>query len=327
MEYDKSIGKWIIDTDPGVDDAIAIMFALNYIKDDLVALSLEDGNGGLEQIYINAQKVCSLMKSSTPIYKGCKFNFSNVIKDPEESKEFHGCDGLYDIPDFKDYELRYDKTSNSKLQNLDFPIMEKYSPIKIIELCYKYDNLNILTLGPLTNIAAAFMLDPNIVNRLKKVVIMGGAYTHLGNVTESVEFNFFCDPIAARIVLENFDNVVLYPWEPSTLHLFTEEEIAICEKEEIGLFCKEIIRKKLACLEGAIFADYGAAVSAFCPSAIKRSRKMNVDVVIDSNNHKFDGCIVCYKSNKVDKSKKLITVVDELDHDEFINFFKRIVKL
>jgi hypothetical protein len=103
-------------------------------------------------------------------------------------------------------------------------------------------------------------------------------------------------------------------------------QIAICEKEEIGLFYKEIIQKKLACLQGFAFAHYGAAVSAFCPSVIKRSRKMNVHVVIDSNNQKFDGCIVCYKSN-VDESKKLITIVDELDHDEFINFKKMIVKL
>src|SRR5690606_31648280 len=136
------------------------------------------------------------------------------------------------------FDEKYDKTSNKKLENKDFPIFENHSPLKIIELCYKYDKLNILTLGPLTNIAAAYMLDPNIVNHVNRLVIMGGTPTHKGNVTECVEFNFYCDPIATKMVLDNFKNVTIYPWEPCEFHLFTEEEIHHCEIDDKGIFCQ-----------------------------------------------------------------------------------------
>jgi purine nucleosidase len=322
--YDEKIGKWIIDTDPGVDDAFAIIFALNYIKDNLLALSIEGGNVGLEQCYLNAKKVCVVNgKGSVPVYKGCLLNLSGTKYSAEE---FHGRDGLFDVEKFFTYEHKYDPSVYQQHYNEKFKFLEECSALKIIELVYKHDNVNILTLGPLTNLAVAFMLDPNIKNRINKLVVMGGSEKFCGNMQAVPEFNFSVDPIATKVIFDNFTNIVVYPWETSEIHLITEKRMEeFWFDTDTSYFCKEIIRKKES-IEGGIFPDYGAAVAAFDPSTIAKVKKACVDVVIDSY-PMINGAFLVEKTNNLPyKKAHKVEIIDLLDEEKFMDYFKKMIK-
>lgn len=334
LNYDENIGKWIIDTDPGCDDAFAIIFAMNFIKENLLALSIEGGNVGIEQTYSNAKKVCVVNgKEHVPVYKGCKLNISCTKYSGED---FHGKDGLFDIEKFYNFEEKYDEDICTKskqkyryLQETCNPIIEECSALKIIELCYQYDNVNLLTIGPLTNLAVAFMIDPNIVNRIKQLVVMGGSFNHRGNMQLSAEFNFCVDPIAAKITFNNFKNIIVFPWETSELHQLYLEQIKTeaFTDNNLSYFCREIILKK-AKIEGGIFPDYVAAVGSFFPKSIKKMNKYNCDIVIDSSDA-VNGAFVITKSNCLvnqGNNKKEVWVVEELDERLFYHFFEFMIQ-
>jgi purine nucleosidase len=322
--YERSNGKWIIDTDPGVDDAFALIYALTFLGDDLLAISVEAGNTGLEKCYINAKKVCAITGKDVPIYKGCKLNISNLSL--ASASHIHGSDGLNDIEKYLKFEEKYNYDVLKKEFHEKFDYFDHFSPLKIIELCYKHDNINLLTIGPLTNIAIAYMLDPNIVNRINKLVVMGGSYSHTGNITPTSEFNFAFDPISTKIVLDNFKNISIYPWETCWKHRLVQTELSMCVHEnEKSHFCKYSITKKLSTHQFGVFPDYGAAISAFYPNSIKKKRCVYVDIVIDSND--FFGAFYISKAQHKDKNDRAhITLVEELEQKLFVSFFEKMIQ-
>lgn len=292
--------KWIIDTDPGVDDAFAILLAMTYLKKDLLALSIANGNVGIEGCFKNAKKICAIKNCHVPVYKGSLLNLSGL---KFEASDFHGKDGLLEIEDYKGFEEKYKFPTeknfhfgeNSK-ENSDEKksLIEKYSPLKIIELSYKYPKkLNILAIAPLTNIALALMLDPSLPERLNKLVIMGGSYSSLGNIKSNVEFNFASDPIAAKKVFSAFNlkhnEIILYPWETCLEYLITSENLPLMKSlnSETKNFMEKIIIKKDTMPENGIFADFGSAVYITNPQSVKKSQKRFVDISIDSDGSAF----------------------------------------
>lgn len=325
MEYDKNIGKWIIDTDPGSDDSLAILFGLKFIKDNLVALSVVEGNNSVHQCFLNSKKICAISNRFVPIYKGCELNMSNKFFNFSDFTEFHGIDGMFDVEEFFGFEDKYKIDSLQANFNEDHPFLDEYSPLKIIELCYKYNNLNILTIGKATNLSLAFMLDPNIVNRINKVVMMGGSYHFRGNVSAGSEFNFCADPIASKIILDNFTNVIIFPWETCERHKLTHSKFVNSEENDVNNFCMEILRKKLGSIEEGIFADYGAALAAFYPNIIKLSDYEYADVVIDSSSD-LNGALIISKSNVNFIDKPKFEIIKEIDQNLFDEFFKMIIK-
>ena len=236
--------KWIIDTDPGIDDSFAIFCAMTFLKENLIALSICNGNIGVDGCFLNAKKICGIKDFHIPIYKGSLLNLSGV---KFEASFFHGKDGLCDLEDFKGFENNYkEEFAMKKLQNHKFPIIDKYSPLKIIELSYKFPKyLSILAIGPLTNIALALMLDPSLPQRINKIVIMGGSHISIGNIKSNIEFNFACDPIATKKVFDSFhlehNEVILYPWETCSEYLLQKQHLELIQKfkySEILLMCK-----------------------------------------------------------------------------------------
>jgi purine nucleosidase len=317
-------GKWIIDTDPGTDDAFAILLALNSIKNNLIAISVVEGNVEIEKCYINAKKVCVINAlHHIPIYKGC---YLNLVNEKYTAEEFHGKDGLFDIEKFRNYESKYNEDILSLHKNEKYPIIEECSALKIIELCYKHENINILTLGPLTNLALAFMIDPNIINRIGKLVIMGGSYMARGNIKPHCEFNFCVNPIATKIVLDNFKNIIVYPWETAERHQLSLEYMQEhWTDNEKSYFCREIIIKK-AEIEGGIFADYGAAVAALFPQSIKTLKTAYYEVIIDSNDSLNGALVIKGKNNNFNDKAKTIQIVEELHENYFLELFKYMIK-
>lgn len=174
--------KYIIDTDPGVDDAIAIMLGIQNNL-DVIGFTLASGNIPAYKSEKNLKIIQEFLGTNIKMYKGKKENKCN-----HETAEYaHGKDGL-------GYAVFTDNMSRKKFS-------KKRAEDFIISASKKYkDDLTIICLGPLTNLASAIKKDPKLVNRLKHVVIMGTTYDP-DNKNPYLEFNVNVDPSAAKYVL------------------------------------------------------------------------------------------------------------------------------
>lgn len=175
--------KIIIDTDPGIDDALAILLALSA-KDELEVLGLTtvNGNVGVEQVTKNAFKILKIAgREDVPVYQG---NGKPLMRENDHCEVFHGDDGLGNL-DMEESERIPEKESA-----VDFLVR------KVRE---EKGEITLVPIGPLTNIADAVQRDPEFVKNVKEVVIMGGAEQG-GNMSPHAEFNFWTDPEAASIV-------------------------------------------------------------------------------------------------------------------------------
>ena len=192
--------KVIIDTDTATDDAIAIIMALKHNNFDVKAITTVAGNVDLEQATQNALYTVELCNKNIPVYKGSSGPIKRKL---ETSKFFHGKDGLGDtgpyIPKLKE---------------------QKENAInKIISIINSNPNeIEIIAIGPLTNIAKVFKEDPSTINKLKSLYIMGGIGEGKGNITHHAEFNFWVDPDAADIVLNSNIQVHLIAWDTSQIY-------------------------------------------------------------------------------------------------------------
>lgn len=174
--------KYIIDTDPGIDDAIAIMMALRNNM-DVIGFTLASGNIPIEKSENNLKIIEDFMETNIPIYIG------SVINESKATAEYaHGKDGLGYAVFPKNITRRTEKMSAE-----DF----------IIKASKKYqDNLMVICLGPLTNLANAIKKDANLPHRLKKILVMSATYNPDSNEVYK-EFNIMVDPMAAKLVYES----------------------------------------------------------------------------------------------------------------------------
>ena len=192
--------KIIIDTDTATDDAVAIIMALKCRDFDVKAITTVAGNVDLDLATINALYTVELCKKNTPIFKGSSGPLKRKL---ETSKFFHGKDGLGDTGPYEP------KGKEQKENGVD----------KIISLINSEPNeIEIIAIGPLTNIAKAFMKDNSIKNKIKSLYVMGGIGEGKGNITEHAEFNFWVDPDAADIVLNSGVEVKVIAWDTTQLY-------------------------------------------------------------------------------------------------------------
>jgi len=174
--------KVVIDTDPGTDDAMAILLALNSPELEVTALTVVAGNVVAEQGLENALKLVSLVgRCDIPVAGGAKRPLAQKLTTAEF---WHGRNGLANV------ELPVPKCRADS----------RFGPDLIVELVHKYPGeITLVPVGPLTNISLAALKDPSIVSRVKEVVLMGGSVSG-GNVNAAAEANIANDPEAAQIV-------------------------------------------------------------------------------------------------------------------------------
>ena len=200
--------KIIIDTDPGQDDAVAILLALASPEDvTVLGITAVAGNVSLDLTQKNARIICELaQKTDVPVFAGAKRPLERPLVTAEH---VHGKTGL-DGPQLPD------PTMTLQDQHaVDFIIQTLRAELSgTITLC---------PLGPLTNIAAAFNQAPDIIERVEEVVLMGGAYFEVGNITPTAEFNIYVDPEAAEIVLKSGANITMMPLDVTHKALVTKE--------------------------------------------------------------------------------------------------------
>lgn len=174
----------IIDTDPGVDDAIAILMALHRPELNVIGLTTTFGNVHVAQASENAFKLLEIAKrTEIPVAQGLSQPLEGSFLSPADF--VHGADGFGNAQFSKSNRLIH------SLSAAEF----------ILQQSEKYDgDLSIVTLGPLTNLAQALKLDSTLPKRIQQVVVMGGAFNHEGNVSPVAEANIYNDPLATDLV-------------------------------------------------------------------------------------------------------------------------------
>ncbi|SDX10722.1 nucleoside hydrolase [Litoreibacter albidus] len=188
--------KIIIDTDPGQDDAVAMLLAFGSPEEvDVLGVTAVAGNVPLPLTEKNARIVCELAgRTDTKVFAGCDAPMSRKLVTAEH---VHGKTGL-------DGPVMPDPTMPLQDQHaVDFIIDTlRAEPAGSVTLC---------PLGPLTNIAQAFERAPDVIERVQEIVLMGGAYFEVGNITPAAEFNIYVDPEAAKIVFGSGVPIVVMP--------------------------------------------------------------------------------------------------------------------
>ncbi|WP_458790303.1 nucleoside hydrolase [Yoonia sp. MH D7] len=202
--------KIIIDTDPGQDDAVAILLALASPEDvQVLGLTAVAGNVPLPLTEKNARIVCELAgKRDTLVFAGCAAPLARKLVTAEH---VHGKTGL----------------DGPQMDAPTMPLQPQHGVDFIIETLRAHDagTVTLCPLGPLTNIAAAFEKAPDIIGKVQEIVLMGGAYFEVGNITPAAEFNIFVDPEAAKIVFDAGVPLVMMPLDVTHKALTTRPRV------------------------------------------------------------------------------------------------------
>jgi purine nucleosidase len=299
----------LIDTDPGVDDALAILMA--HAHADIAGLSIAAGNVGLAHTVRNACTLIDLMNADVPVFGGCP---TPLVRMPEEDAgHVHGVDGLGDVG-----------FSAPKSQASD-----EHAAHALLRLTRERPGeLTLVALAPLTNLALAVRLDPTLPQRVARLVIMGGAVTGHGNTGRiPAEFNIGFDPEAAHVVFEAFPSFDLVDWEATLRHAFDDSEFdtwLAAGDERAAFFGKVVATARLYNAahdrRGLIAADALARAVAIDPSIVTRSEKRAVAVELDGRLTR--GATVVDWSNRLGHHAQA-NIVLEVDHARFSAMVRR----
>jgi len=203
--------KIIIDTDPGQDDAVAMLTALGSPDDlDVIGVTVVGGNVPLARTVNNARRVLELAgRADVPLYAGCD---RPMVRRLVTAEHVHGTTGL-DGPD---------------LPEPTMPVAEQHAVDFLIDVLMREPagSITLCTLGPLTNVAMAIVKAPEIVPRIGGIVMMAGAQFEVGNITPAADFNFYVDPEAADTVLTSGARLTVVPLDVSHQVLSTRARLA-----------------------------------------------------------------------------------------------------
>jgi purine nucleosidase len=202
--------KIIIDTDPGQDDALALLLALASPEElDILGIVAVAGNVPLNLTSRNIRVVCELAgRRDVPCLAGCAAPLSRPLVTAEHVHGKSGLDGA-DLPD------------------PTLPLDPRHGVDFLIDTLRAEDpgSVTLCPLGPLTNIATAFRRAPDIIARVAEIVLMGGAYFEVGNITPAAEFNIYVDPEAAETVVKSGAKITMIPLDLTHKALTTRARI------------------------------------------------------------------------------------------------------
>ena len=187
--------KIIIDTDPGQDDAVALLLALASKELEILGVTCVAGNVPLSLTSENARKILELTRyTEIPVFAGADRPIKRTLVTAEHVHGKTGIDGPV---------LEKPKIKLQSKEAIEF----------IIEtiLSYPKDEITLCTLGPLTNIGLAFQREPRIKTLIKEIIMMGGGFFEGGNITPAAEFNIYVDPEAAAEVLDSGIPITMLP--------------------------------------------------------------------------------------------------------------------
>ena len=198
--------KIIIDTDPGQDDAVAILLALASPEIEVLGITCVAGNVPLPLTHKNARIICELAgRPDVPVFAGCDRPMQRKLVTAEHVHGKTGLDGI-------------------ALPDPVMPLQDQHAVDFLIETLRREDpgTVTLVPIGPLTNIATAMQRAPDIIPRIQQIVLMGGAYFEVGNITPAAEFNIYVDPEAADIVFRSGVDITVLPLDVTHKALVTK---------------------------------------------------------------------------------------------------------
>ena len=308
--------KYVIDTDTAADDAVALLMSLEWHDVEGLGISVVSGNMSVKQGSINARYTVELCKKEVPVYVGAD---APLVKKREHADWFHGPDGMgnmnYPAP-------KLQETNEDFIEVLNNHINQHPNEITLV------------TLGPLTNVANFIKKYPDSFLKLKNIVIMGGASNTVGNVTPAAEYNIWCDPEAADIVFKSkHHDIAMVGWELCRGEAnLTEEEMELAysfktEKADFTIDCnKHALDSSQNWLgdPGLGLPDPVAMAVALNPAVTTKVSRHNVQVVIDGPARGMtivDQLHVGESEPHIDEhwshTERNINVIWEIDSDEW----------
>ncbi len=297
--------KIIIDTDPGHDDALAIMLMEKSKLFDILAITTVAGNSTIQNTTNNARFVLDLIESEIMLYSGA----GAPLKQKLIKADVHGDSGLDGIVISKQ-----EKLTNNAID-------------KIIEnVINSPDEVIILALGPLTNIAQAFIKEPSIISLVKSIVIMGGAINVPGNKNRVAEFNIFVDPEAADIIFQADIKKILVPLDVCNDVFFTLDDFKCIDDLKLYKIIYDMMIKYIDNIyvfektKGAIMYDPVAAYYLINPQAFTA---VEMNVQIETHGKLTRGMTVADK-NLWSEEEKNVSVIQSVNKKEFREDFFRI---
>lgn len=196
--------KLVLDCDPGLDDAVAILVAAHH--GDLIGITTVAGNVGINRTTRNALAVAQIAGLDVPVHRGAG---KPLVGEPVDGSRIHGQTGL----------------GNAVLPDLDRSEASADAVAYLCDTARSVDGLHLLAVGPLTNVALALQRDPDLRRHLAGLTIMGGG-VRTGNVTPVAEFNILADPEAAAVVFEEAAPVTMVGLDVTNRVVFGDDDIA-----------------------------------------------------------------------------------------------------
>lgn len=255
----------ILDCDPGMDDALAIINAVADKNIELLGLSTVAGNVGLHHTRKNALDILHHLEVDLPVYVGAD---KPLTRDLHIAEEFHGANGMGDL------------TLNTSSKDAFKKFGEFY-----LDCARKYPHeVTLVAVGPLTNIAIALTEYPELKDLLKEVIFMGGSLNG-GNVTPHAEFNIYVDPEAANIVLASGLPVTMIGLDATLKAEFSQDELeelrsndSLYSKFSMEIFDSMFRVRKAIGMKSVVFHDSIGVISSVYGGAFKfENKKLIVD--------------------------------------------------
>ena len=326
--------KFIIDADTGSDDAVAILLALRDPSVEILGISIVSGNVPLELGILNTKSTMELCEQDIKVYAGSNKPLLREYKEIHNLDDFmdhvksespisasgqcvHGIDGMGDIgiyPKNKTYE---------KESGVDFLIKS---------INEQPNEITVVTLGPLTNIAKAIEKDSSIIEKVKHCYVMGGTSDGSGNVSAAAEYNIWVDPEAAKIVFDSGMKITMVGWDNSYKYaMLKEDEMSLLKslKTKYADFSVDI-QKTLIDLTFRTYGFYGFDLPDPITMAIALDNKIieesqQLDVIVDTRDGLTRGqTIVDYFG--VENKHKNIRVVTKANKKRFMDLLIKSLK-
>jgi purine nucleosidase len=293
--------RLIIDTDAGIDDAVALMLALRHPDAQIEAITTVCGNVALDKVIPNVLTVLEVMGVDVPVYAGAD---RPLVMEWSPETSVHGEDGLGNY------------TPRPRLTRA---IEAEHAALALVRLANTYPGeLTLVALAPLTNIALATRLDPTFPSKIGDFIFMGGTIAAQGNTDNlAAEWNIYCDPEAAHITLEAFPMARMVSWETTLqypLPMAQYHELAALPTKSAQFF--ERINRMFADLmenarlPGYLLADGLAMAVALEPTIVQESMTRYVTIELHGT-HARGQTIIDHRGRlKRAPNVEIVTAVD-----------------
>lgn len=297
----------LIDTDCGIDDAGAIMLALSSPEVRVAAVTTVAGNVGLDHVNRNVLGLLSYFKKeSIPVYAG---SYGALLEKPLRAQDVHGSNGLGDV--------ELPKTDKKP---------EKANALQgMYETARANPGMTFVTLGPLTNLAMALMVYPDLPEYVSEVVVMGGAIDR-GNVTKFAEFNFAADPEAVQAVFNSPLSLTIVPWDTCLPLFVTEDELN--NEGFAGTRAGKLFMEIQQATFSFVNRAYGKRAAALPdPAAMACAVKPELASSVKRGNLRMELSHTTLRGASIPVEGFRLNIITEINRKGFIDLLKRIKSL